>query len=212
MQTITHLYIKTHLETELKYFGKTKSSDPFKYLGSGKYWIKHLKVHGNNIHTEILGSFTDLKECYEVALKFSLDNDIVNSDKWANLKLELLDGGWDHINNNPYYNSLRSIKTTGENNGMYGKKHSEESKLNISKNKIGKKLGKQTDKHIEKKRLSKCSKYLVTDPNGIEYMVDDLPTFCINQKIPYKTISKIPKKGFQPTRGAAIGWNCRLIN
>lgn len=39
-----HLYIKTHNTTGLKYFGKT-TKDPYKYLGSGKHWRAHLKIH-----------------------------------------------------------------------------------------------------------------------------------------------------------------------
>jgi hypothetical protein len=38
----TTLYVKTHNITGLKYFGKT-TNDPFKYKGSGKYWLDHLK-------------------------------------------------------------------------------------------------------------------------------------------------------------------------
>jgi hypothetical protein len=40
----TFLYIKTHSVTGLKYFGKT-TKDPFRYKGSGVYWVRHLKVH-----------------------------------------------------------------------------------------------------------------------------------------------------------------------
>lgn len=79
-----YLYIKTHNETGLKYFGKT-IQDPFKYKGSGKYWMRHLKVYGNNATTEIVGCFEDIEECREAALKFSRVNDIVNSKEWANL-------------------------------------------------------------------------------------------------------------------------------
>lgn len=38
---IIHLYVKIHNVTGLKYFGKT-TKDPFKYRGSGKYWLAHL--------------------------------------------------------------------------------------------------------------------------------------------------------------------------
>lgn len=43
----TTLYIKTHNKTGLKYFGKTTSNDPYKYKGSGSYWLDHLKVKEN---------------------------------------------------------------------------------------------------------------------------------------------------------------------
>jgi hypothetical protein len=47
MELLT-LYKKTHRKTGLKYLGYT-SQDPFRYIGSGKYWCRHLKLHGNEI-------------------------------------------------------------------------------------------------------------------------------------------------------------------
>lgn len=82
-----HLYIKTHNTTGLKYFGKT-SKDPLKYLGSGKRWLAHLRTHGKNISTEILGSFEDVHQASAVALRFSEDHQIVKSDCWANMIVE----------------------------------------------------------------------------------------------------------------------------
>lgn len=79
-----HLYVKTHNLTGLKYFGKT-THNPFKYKGSGKYWLRHIAKHGTDITTEIIGSFEDEKECSEFAINFSRINQIVNSDEWANL-------------------------------------------------------------------------------------------------------------------------------
>lgn len=89
----TYLYIKTHNKTGLKYFGKT-TKDPYKYLGSGKHWSRHIKKHGKDISTQILGYYTDEHECSKVALKFSKDNSIVESSEWANIIDENgLDGG-----------------------------------------------------------------------------------------------------------------------
>ena len=51
--TIYYLYVKTHNITGLKYLGKT-TKDPYKYLGSGIDWCKHLKQYGKNITTEII--------------------------------------------------------------------------------------------------------------------------------------------------------------
>jgi len=79
-----HLYVKTHNITGLKYFGKT-TQDPHKYRGSGKYWKLHIQKHGYNVSTEIIGSYTDLSECYAAALAFSKEHDIVRSEQWANL-------------------------------------------------------------------------------------------------------------------------------
>lgn len=84
MQQIT-LYVKTHNTTGLKYFGKTTRKDPGKYYGSGKYWLRHLRKHGKDISTEIIGIYSDPQLCEEAALAFSRENDIVNSPDWANL-------------------------------------------------------------------------------------------------------------------------------
>jgi len=91
----THLYIKQHSITGLKYFGKT-TQDLSKYHGSGTRWNNHLKVHGYE-HVVTLWSqlFTTVDEIKEFALNFSEENQIVESKEWANLKPENgLDGGW----------------------------------------------------------------------------------------------------------------------
>lgn len=88
-----HLYVKTHNVTGLKYFGKAESRDPLKYLGSGKYWLRHLAVHGADISTEIVGTFTDRDEASIFAIEFSKANNIVESDQWANLMYETAKDG-----------------------------------------------------------------------------------------------------------------------
>ena len=89
----TYLYIKTHNVTGLKYFGKT-TKDPFKYKGSGRHWLSHIKLHGNDVTTEILGFYSSKELCKTAALKFSTDNNIVQSSQWANMIVENgLDGG-----------------------------------------------------------------------------------------------------------------------
>jgi hypothetical protein len=93
-----YLYIKTHNKTGLKYFGKTVSKNPRKYKGSGLLWTRHINKHGNDVNTEIYGEYIDSELAKKDAIKFSTDNNIVESSDWANLKIECLDGGWDHIN------------------------------------------------------------------------------------------------------------------
>ena len=43
--TPTYLYVKQHSITGMKYFGKT-TRNPIKYIGSGKYWKRHISKHG----------------------------------------------------------------------------------------------------------------------------------------------------------------------
>ncbi len=90
----TYLYIKQHSVTGKCYFGKS-TKDPIKYNGSGKYWLRHLKVHCHEpVITLWHELFTDQAECTKFALEFSKKMDIVKSEQWLNLKAENgLDGG-----------------------------------------------------------------------------------------------------------------------
>ena len=86
----TVLYIKQHSVTGLKYFGKTTAKDPYKYNGSGADWTDHIKKHGRKhvITIRIFGPFTDSIAISKFALAFSRDNNIVESELWANQKSE----------------------------------------------------------------------------------------------------------------------------
>jgi hypothetical protein len=85
----TYLYIKQHALTGKCYFGKTTSSDPVKYAGSGKHWVNHLKKHGYE-HVETLWYclFYEQEDLKKFALLFSDQQDIVKSDHWLNLMVE----------------------------------------------------------------------------------------------------------------------------
>jgi len=85
--TPTWLYIKQHNKTGLKYFGKT-IKDPYTYKGSGKYWKDHIRKHGNDVTTVWCELFNHKEILVEYAMKFSKDNNIVESDEWANLIIE----------------------------------------------------------------------------------------------------------------------------
>jgi hypothetical protein len=98
--TNTWLMIKKHKITGLKYFCKTTGKDPIKYLGSGTYWKRHLKEHGNEVETVWCQLFDNKDEIYQFATNFSKENNIVdarneNGDRiWANLIEENgIDGG-----------------------------------------------------------------------------------------------------------------------
>lgn len=101
------LYIATHNKTGLKYFGKTEkwlTEEELQenYHGSGKYWKRHLKKYGNDVTMKLYGLY-DSETVEEIAMQFSKDNDIVNSNEWANLKYENgLDGGEPSNKNVPW--------------------------------------------------------------------------------------------------------------
>lgn len=121
-----YLYVKQHKITGLKYFGKTSTKDPFVYVGSGKYWRRHLKVHGKDIETTNVWEFSDIESCEQFAINFSKDNNIVESTEWANLRPENGKDG-----KAPGSPGLKKEKNpnwgkTKEQNSFYGKKHKPE--------------------------------------------------------------------------------------
>lgn len=85
----TVLLVKTHNVTGKKYFCKTTQLKRVHwYTGSGVHWKRHLKKHGNDVTTGVLGLYTDRERCVEAAIKFSIENDIVNSKDWLNAVIE----------------------------------------------------------------------------------------------------------------------------
>lgn len=128
----TALLVMTHNVTGLKYFCKTsKLKNMHWYKGSGVYWKKHMKAHGRDITAGVLGIYFDKDRCVAAALKFSEENDIVNSKDWANFILENgLDGaGSGKVNHrygkqHPNKGGTRPDmvgRLVGPLNGMYGK-------------------------------------------------------------------------------------------
>jgi hypothetical protein len=98
-----YLYKKTHQETGLKYLGKT-IQDPYKYKGSGKRWINHIKKHGYKVDTEIIKECSSAEELKFWGEHYSKLWNVVESSEWANLKPESGDGGstpemWKKISN-----------------------------------------------------------------------------------------------------------------
>jgi len=111
----TYLYIKQHAVTGLLYFGKTEQKDPIKYLGSGKYWYKHICKHGkSHVVTLWYQLFTNRDELTSFALKFSKEMNIVESKSWANLIEENgLDGvscGSMHSNTTWFNNGIKNTR------------------------------------------------------------------------------------------------------
>jgi hypothetical protein len=146
---IIYLYLKTHNITGLKYLGKTVQ-DPFKYCGSGKYWLRHIDKHSYDVTTEIIFQTDDKEEFKKVALEYSKKWNIVESKGFANLIPENGDGGGGMENTKCIYKNgiIRYIKKdeiipSGWTSGM-----PEYVKANISKNRIGKGTGPSENKKL----------------------------------------------------------------
>lgn len=90
----TWLIVKKHKKTGLKYFCKTYRYNPITYKGSGTVWRRHMKKHGSDVETIWYRLFENKNELVKYATKFSIENNIIESNEWANLILENgLDGG-----------------------------------------------------------------------------------------------------------------------
>jgi len=133
-----HLYVKKCTHCELRYFGKTMGSDPISYTGSGIYWKDHLKKHNSKQETLELFSFYDEEEARDFAIKFSEDNNIVESKEWANLIVENISGGrisgWQHTEETRQ--KMRNPKSNSAKMGKY--ERTQEWKDNKSKILLGK--------------------------------------------------------------------------
>ncbi len=157
----THLYIKTHNKTGLKYFGKT-TADPFRYYGSGVYWLAHLRKNGYDISTEVIGFYEIEEECINAALQFSKENNIVTAINestqkkiWANLIDENgTDGG-------ATWFGKRSVETCDKiSKALTGRKYSDERaaqcKLNGAKSRK-REVGEWSHSDASKKKLSESN-------------------------------------------------------
>jgi hypothetical protein len=127
--TMIYLYLKEHKQTGMKYLGQTKR-DPFKYKGSGKYWRRHIKAHGNDVTTTILGEYSNNEELRKAGEYYSQLWDIVDSDEWANLRPETGDGGGDPRLCEAYQTKWKEgvFGRSGENNPNFGRTMSDENK------------------------------------------------------------------------------------
>jgi hypothetical protein len=188
------LYIKTHKITGLKYFGKTAKCNPFKYKGSGKYWKCHLKKHGNFVETEIVGQFEDELECKKFALDFSIKNNIVESNKWANLRLE---NGFDGA---PIGNTFSEETIKKMSNSKKGKKP-REFYVEIAKKNIG---WKQSEYQKQKVREKFQLNWIVTDPNGNSQQITNLRKFSMENNLDQGNMVKVSKGVLAKHKG----WTC----
>jgi hypothetical protein len=138
----TALLVQTHNVTGLKYFCKTIHLDKAHwYKGSGTVWKRHLKKHGNDVSTGIMGVYYDRQRCVEAALEFSRSHNIVASREWANLVEENAETGAQGGDKHPNWGKPHPQKGTttsklkgryvGALNPMYGKPSAMRGKHNV---------------------------------------------------------------------------------
>lgn len=158
-----YIYMTTNLQNGKKYIGKHFGELDDSYLGSGKLLRQAIKKYGKeNFVKEILDLASSeeencLKEKYYIALFDATQNEmfynIAEGGEGGNLKAgytleEKLAFSKRHseyaynVRDNSVYRTdvfrkKMSQITSGENNGMYGKRHSKESKEKMSQHSKG---------------------------------------------------------------------------
>lgn len=91
-----YILLKTHNVTGKKYLCRhvTKNEQTcYSYIGSGIYWKRHLKKHGNDVSTEIIAKCSSYEEAKIIGLHYSNKWNIVESEEFANLVSESGQGG-----------------------------------------------------------------------------------------------------------------------
>ena len=138
------LYIATHNETGLKYFGKTKKYHTQEelqefYHGSGIYWNNHLKKYGDDVTMEIWYQDENQEAVKRLALMFSETYNISKSKEWANLCPEngINGGATGFCKHSEESKQKMSEAKKGKNNPMYNKKHSQKTKEKMRENNLG---------------------------------------------------------------------------
>ena len=140
-----------HNVTGLKYFCKTACLNKInRYKGSGIYWVKHLKKHGKDVTVGVLGFYIDKDRCLAAAKKFSVDNNIVEDDAWANLVEET---------------GMNGASLKGERNPFYGKKHTPETAERLRLRKIGRSVNKGAYRSPEQRKKISDALKGIAKPN-----------------------------------------------
>jgi hypothetical protein len=191
------LYIKTHNKTGLKYFGKTTKNNIFKYRGSGKYWLRHIKKYGNDVTTEIIKIFDNEENCKQFAIDFSIKNNIVESKEWANLRMENgLDGA-------PVGNTFSKETLMKMSEAKKGKKpreyYSEIAKLNVGWS--------QSDYQKQKVRETFECAWVVINPKGESLNIVNLRKFCNENNLDQGNMVKVSQGILKQHKG----WTCYKV-
>ena len=203
------LYIKTHRQTGLKYFGKTTCDDPYRYKGGGKVWRRHLMKHGYDFDTEIYLQSENQEYITQEALRFSWAYDIVKSSLWANLQEENGIDGWTKGNPNlklkgvPRSSDAREKMSKGR-MGIKMPPRSKEHCENLSKSLTGIPKSKE---QIEKFIKARARTWLVIDPNENEYIVVNMNKFCKENGLDQRHMSHVASGKHKHHKG----WKCRKV-
>ena len=123
-----YIYLTTNLTNNKKYIGKHKGEYDSNYLGSGLLISYAIKKYGrNNFKNEILHVCQSLEELNEMEKHYIEINNACKSNDFYNIASGGDGGNLIAGYTEEQMNNLKlklSIASSGENNAMYGRKHS----------------------------------------------------------------------------------------
>jgi hypothetical protein len=175
------VYLWENKINDKKYIGSHFGTINDNYVGSGIYFKRAYKKNKENFKRIILYVGQNYIQKEDDFLKLY---NVANNKDYYNLKNDAI-GGWGHIYNNPEEIKKRSkiiseskkgkvfkhlqYDKSGCNNPMFNKKHTQETKIKISKSRLGK--SNASKKIIEKTEnklfnsITECAKYYnITQP------------------------------------------------
>lgn len=192
-----YLYVKQHSVTGLRYFGKT-AQDPYRYKGSGKHWLRHIKSHGvEHVRTMWLMRFEDQSQAHQFAIAFSESNNIVSSPDWANLIIEDAFGGRG-VKGRIQPASERRARSAA----LKGKSKSEQAKANMRKPKSCTENMKKPKSNTENMKKSPETRKKMSGRIWITNGVDDSIIIYPEERYRYPTyrLGRVMPNRAKPTR------------
>jgi hypothetical protein len=186
----------------------TSADDPHKYKGSGKHWKRHIRIHGYKVDTEIYFQSENVDEAAQIAIKFSKENNIVESKEWANMIEENCIIGWSKgvVFSEEHKQNLRKPKSIS-----YPK--SEEHKRKIGKAQKGVprpyvtilKKGVPRPTHVKEAMISwRIRIWIVTDPIDNKQEIINLKKFCREHELDSAAMQRVANGTVKQHKG----WRC----
>lgn len=222
-QDINHgfIYITVNKINLRKYVGQHSAWKPH-YLGSGKYLRRAIRKYGEEnferIIIDIASSQKELDDKETHYINFAFGVNTAKSVDWYNVKDGAQNGGNKYAGLTPeeYREQCEKISkaNSGENNHMYGKKHSEETrrKMRVSASKrTGKRnvmYGKRGSEHSKSKTI------MVFKDGDILGEFGSITDFAISMgskfnSDPIMKASQALSKGWIPKRGRFKGYTAQ---
>ncbi|MEX0300032.1 MAG: hypothetical protein AB3N28_13250 [Kordiimonas sp.] len=184
------LYVKTHNQTGMKYLGCTAKTDVETYKGSGKVWKEHIKEHGYDCSTEVIFESCIPQFIETIALHYSEQWDVANSDEWANM-----------------------IPERGPKNGFEGEYVSQIHREMV-KNGTHHLLGGKIQKAAQARRVAQGVHHLLGGEIHRKIIAEGKNALVGNVTVVDRTgaVTSVPKADYQAQTGPQEDWDFAMIN